>query len=53
MRFFKIAGVTLLVIAGVNLMQATVELALREPVYACHDLPKDAPFDVKNKCKRA
>lgn len=53
MRFFVIVGVTMLVIAGVNLMQATVELSLRDTVYACSDLPKDAPFDVKEKCKRS
>ena len=50
--FFKIAGVVLGVIALLNIIQVSVELALRQGVYACSDLSKYDPIEVQKKCRR-
>jgi hypothetical protein len=52
MMFFKIAGVALGVIALLNIIQVSVELAMRDGVYACSDLRKYDPIDVQKKCRR-
>jgi hypothetical protein len=52
MRFFKIVGLTLVAIAFLNLIQMSVELYLRDGVYACSDLGKYVPLEVKKKCRK-
>lgn len=53
MRFFQIAGLTLAVIAVLNFIQTSVELAIRDKVYACSEVTKTDPFNVQKKCGRA
>jgi len=52
MRFFKIAGVALLVIAGFNLINLSVQIAMKDPVYACSEVSKSSPFDVQKICNQ-
>jgi len=52
MRFFKITGVTLAVIAGINLINLLVQIGIQEPVYACSEIGKSSPFDVQKLCNR-
>ena len=51
MIFFKIAGVILLIIAALNLIKISVELAIRDHVYACSSINKYDPPDVKKLCR--
>ena len=50
MTFFKITGVTLLVIAGLNLLQVAIEIGIRDNVYSCFDVSKSDPIEVQKKC---
>ena len=50
--FFKITGVFLLVIAGFNLLDVSVQMAIKEPVYACSELTKSDPINVQKICNR-
>jgi hypothetical protein len=52
MRLFKIAGITLAVIAGINLINLSVQRAMKDPVYACSEVGKSSPFDVQKICNR-
>lgn len=52
MRFFYVVGIVLGAIALLNIIQISVEYAIKDSVYACSDLSKYAPLDVKNKCRR-
>jgi len=52
MTFFKIAGVTLAVIAGFNLINVSVQIAIKEPVYACSEVVKSDPINVQKICNR-
>jgi hypothetical protein len=52
MMFFKIAGVCLLFIAGFNLMDVSVQMAIKEPVYACSEVVKTDPINVQKICNR-
>jgi hypothetical protein len=52
MRFFKIIGVILLAIAGLNLLQIAIEFAIRKNVYSCYEVTKNDPIEVQKKCGR-
>ena len=52
MRFFRIVGATLFVILVLNVIQVSVELSLRDPVFACKDVTILDPIDVRKLCKR-
>jgi hypothetical protein len=52
MMFFKITGVFLLVIAGFNLLDVSVQMAIKEPVYACSEVTKSDPINVQKICNR-
>jgi hypothetical protein len=52
MMFFKIAGVTLIAIAVFNLIDTSVQMNIQDPVYACSELTKKDPIDVKKICDR-
>jgi hypothetical protein len=52
MMLFRVAGVSLLVIAVFNLIDVSVEMNLREPVYACSEVTKSDPIDVQKICNR-
>lgn len=52
MMLFRVAGVSLLVIAVFNLIGVSVEMNLREPVYACSEVTKSDPIDVQKICNR-
>jgi len=52
MTFFKIAGVILVVIAGFNLMDVSVQMAIKQPVYACSEVVKSDPINVQKICNR-
>lgn len=52
MRFFRIVGVTLFVILVLNVIQVSLELSLRDPVYACKEVKITDPIDVRKLCKR-
>jgi hypothetical protein len=52
MILFKVAGVSLLVIAVFNLLAVSVEMSLKEPVYACSEVTKSDPIDVQKICNR-
>jgi hypothetical protein len=52
MKFFAIVGFTLVLIALLNLAYVGVEIATREPVYACSEVTKADPINVQRKCKK-
>lgn len=52
MMFFKITGVFLFVIAGFNLLDVSVQMAIKEPVYACSEVVKSDPINVQKICNR-
>jgi hypothetical protein len=52
MMLFRVAGVSLLVIAVFNLIDVSIEMNLREPVYACSEVTKSDPIDVQKICNR-
>jgi hypothetical protein len=52
MRFFKVVALCLGFIAFCNLMEAVVDMNLRDPVYACKDVTILDPIDVRKLCKR-
>jgi len=52
MRFFYAVGIVLGAIALLNIIQISVEYAIRESVYACSELSKYAPLDVQKKCRK-
>jgi hypothetical protein len=52
MRFFAIVGFTLFLIAMLNLVYVSVEIAGREPVYACSEVTKTDPLDVRKRCRK-
>jgi hypothetical protein len=51
MIFFKIAGVILIAIAALNLLQIAIEMSIRDHVYACSSINKYDPPDVKKLCR--
>jgi len=51
MIFFQVAGVTLAVIAVLNLINVSVQMALKEPVYACSEVTKSDPINVQKLCR--
>lgn len=51
MRFFKIVCVALSAIALFNLIDVSVQLAIKEPVYACSEVTKNDPLDVQKLCR--
>jgi hypothetical protein len=52
MRFFVIVGFTLFMMAFLNLVYVGVEMAMKEPVYACSEVTKKDPIDVQKKCRK-
>ena len=52
MKFFGVVGFTLFLIAFFNLVDVGVQMALREPVYACSEVTKQDPINVQKKCKK-
>jgi hypothetical protein len=52
MKFFGVVGFTLFLIAFFNLMSVVMEMALREPVYACSEVTKQDPINVQKKCRK-
>jgi hypothetical protein len=52
MRFFYVVGIVLGAIALLNIIQISVEYAIKDSVYACSELSKYAPLDVQKKCRR-
>jgi hypothetical protein len=52
MKFFGVVGFTLFLIAFFNLMDVGVQMALREPVYACSEVTKQDPINVQKKCRK-
>jgi hypothetical protein len=52
MKFFGVVGFTLFLIAFFNLMYVGVQMAMKEPVYACSEVTKNNPIDVRKKCKK-
>ena len=52
MQFFVIVGFTLFLMAFFNLMYVGVEMAMREPVYACSEVTKKDPINVQKKCRK-
>jgi hypothetical protein len=51
MRFFALVGVTLFFVALFNIIFVSVEMGMRSPVYACSEVTKKDPIDVRKKCK--
>lgn len=51
MILFRIAGVTLAVIAVFNLIDVAVQMSLKEPVYACSEVTKLDPINVQKLCR--
>mgnify|MGYP003343384434 CR=1 FL=1 len=51
MRFFYIMGATLAIIGLINLISATTQLAMRDPVYACSEVTSKDPIDVQKICR--
>lgn len=51
MRFFYFVGIALGAIAILNLIQISVELAMRDGVYACSSLGKYTPLEVQKLCR--
>jgi hypothetical protein len=52
MRFFKIVGASLFVIAIFNLIDTSSQMAMRQDVYACSEVTKKDPIDVQKMCNR-
>lgn len=52
MKFFGVVGFTLFLIGFFNLMSVAMEMALREPVYACSEVTKQDPINVQKKCRK-
>jgi hypothetical protein len=52
MKFFVVVGFTLFFIAFFNLVDVGVQMAMKEPVYACSEVTKQDPIDVQKKCKK-
>jgi|APFre7841882654_1041346.scaffolds.fasta_scaffold10613_5 hypothetical protein len=52
MRFFHLVGIALGAIALLNLIHIVVEFSMRDQVYACSDIGKYVPLEVKNKCRK-
>ena len=52
MRLFYVVGIVLCAIALLNIIQISVEYAIKDSVYACSELSKYAPLDVQKKCMR-
>ena len=50
--FFKITGIALGGIALFNLMDVSVQMAIKEPVYACLEVVKTDPINVQKICNR-
>jgi len=52
MRFFKIVGVSLFLIAIFNLIDTSSQIGMQEGVYACSEVTKKDPIDVQKICNR-
>jgi hypothetical protein len=52
MMFFKITGIALGGIALFNLMDVSVQMAIKDPVYACSEVVKTDPINVQKICNR-
>jgi hypothetical protein len=52
MRFFKIVFVTLGIVFVINLAELSMQLYLKEPVYACEEVTKADPVSVQKICNR-
>ena len=52
MRFFYFVGISLSVVAILNLIPVIVEMAMRDQVYSCSSIGKYDPVDVQNKCRK-
>jgi hypothetical protein len=52
MKFFVVVGFTLFLIAFFNLVHVGVQMAMKEPVYACSEVTKQDPINVQKKCKK-
>jgi len=52
MPFFILVGFTLFLVAFFNLMYVGVEMAMKEPVYACSEVTKNDPINVQKRCKK-
>ena len=52
MTFFKVVGVSLCAIALLNLLQLSVEIAIRHGVSACSDIGRYAPPEDQKLCRR-
>ena len=53
MRFFSIVGVALGAIAFFNLLDVSVQMAIKEQVYACSEVVITDPLSVRRKCGKA
>ena len=53
MRFFKIAFALLAVIFLYNIVDTSVQLYIKGPIYACSEVNKLDPINVQNICNRA
>jgi hypothetical protein len=51
MILFRVAGVTLAIIAVLNLIDVAVQMSLKEPVYACSEVTKLDPINVQKLCR--
>ena len=52
MKFFAIVGFSLFLIAVFNIVYVGVEMGMKEPVYACSEVTKNDPIDVRRRCKK-
>jgi hypothetical protein len=52
MKFFAIVGFTLFLIALLNLVYVGVQMGMREPIYACSEVTKKDPLDVRRMCRK-
>ena len=52
MKFFALVGFTLFLIAFFNLLHVGVQMAMKEPVYACSEVTEKNPINVQKKCKK-
>jgi hypothetical protein len=52
MTFFRIVFIFLFIIALINLLKVGFELASRSQVYACSEVGKGDPTDVRRLCHK-
>ena len=50
MTFFKIVFIALFIVAMINLFKVGVDWSLRSDVYACSEVGKGDPLNVRKKC---